>query len=114
MTDHRQQLEEIARNLQEQSELYKPMFGLMFWQLLDAQKHMSIEEISQQPLTITMDQETDEALGALFSTFIQLWDSSQDFYAASRFMAQKLGMSADELIQTKLIADHQSEASASK
>ena len=99
----RQQLLEIQEILKGNRDLYKPMFGLMFWELAEAAKHLKFEEISKESLSLTMTGEEDEALGALVSIYLQIWDSANDFNAASRFMASTLELSADELIQSKII-----------
>ena len=103
----RQELMAIQEILKQQKDLFKPMFGLMFWQLAATERHLSLEEIRNESLSLTMSQENDEALGVLFGIYLQIWDSANDFNAASRFIASTLDLSADELLQSKIIYDNQ-------
>lgn len=103
--EQRRQLQEIKDMLRQHKDLYKPMFGLMFWEFCSVEKTLSFEEVQKEALSFTMEGEEDESLGVLLSTYFQIWGSARDFNAASRFMADALELSADELIQSKMIYD---------
>lgn len=110
MTEHsieeqRRQLQEIRDSLKAQKDLFKPMFGLMFWELAAVEKQMSFEDIQKETLSLTMQGEEDESLGMLLGIYFQIWSSAKDFNGASRFIADSLGLSADELLQSKIIFD---------
>ncbi|SMF59775.1 hypothetical protein [Pseudobacteriovorax antillogorgiicola] len=103
----RERLREIQEVLRANRKIYKPMFGLMFWQLSDAAKHLSLDDIRNESMTLTLTGDDDEALGALLGIYLQIWDSAKDFNAASRFIASTLELSADELIQSKVLFEQQ-------
>ena len=103
-----EKLRQIRETLGQNRELYKAYFGLLFWQLLEASKQMSVEEISAQSGSLTLEGQKDEEHGILLGFYLQIWDSAKDFNAASRFLAETLQMSADELIQCKILFEKQS------
>ena len=75
----------------------------MFWELAAVEKHMSLEQIQEETLSLTLEGEDDESLGVLMGTYFQIWASAQDFNGASRFIADSLELTADELLQSKII-----------
>ncbi|NRA63294.1 MAG: hypothetical protein HRU19_02355 [Pseudobacteriovorax sp.] len=102
-TSQRQKLNEITAQLKLNQDLNKRYFGLLFWQLSAVANQLSLSEIASQPSTLAMTEGDDEALAALVGIYLQIWDSANDFHAASRFLASTLEMTADELIQSKMI-----------
>ncbi len=103
MSDGREELEEIRNFLKDHKEPLKPMFGLMFWQLQEVEQSMTADDFAKQGLSLNLAAQEDEILASFVSHFIRLWRDSQDFNAASRFIASSLDMSADELFQTRAL-----------
>lgn len=97
------QLKEIKSLLKTHRETNKAWFGLLFWELQEAAKHYTFEAICQQQASLSLSSEDDEQYASLLSTYLQLWDSAKDFNAASRFIADCLEMTADELIECKIL-----------
>lgn len=109
----REKLEEIRTTLLTNKEPNKSYFGLLYWELLTLKESYSLEEINANQGSITLDADEDPSLAGLLAIFLGLWQNSQDLNAAARFIASSLGMSADELIQTRMIYERR-EKSLSK
>ncbi len=97
----KRELEDIKFLLETNADTIKPMFGMMFWQLLEAEKTMTPEEFAREGVNLNLVSDDDEILAAFMTSYIRLWEGSADLSAASRFIASTLKMSADELIQTR-------------
>lgn len=96
-------LESVKTYIKQHREIIKPMFGLMFWQLAAAEEHLSAEDFAAQGMNLTLDGADDEVLANFMAQYVKIWLSANDFNAASRFVASCLEMSADELLQTRLL-----------
>lgn len=94
-------LADIKFLLKANASIIKPYFGLMFWQLQEAESQLDPEEFTQHGMSMTLDSDADEILASFMTSYIQLWLSARDFNAASRFVAAELKMTADELIQSR-------------
>ena len=101
--DQRKQLEDMKFLIRSNAEKIKPLFGVMFWELADIEGQMTPEEFAEAGMAMKMEDPDDEVLGSFMSTYVTLWLSAGDLTAASRFVADCLGMSADELLQTRTI-----------
>jgi hypothetical protein len=102
MTDEsRRELEDIKFLIESNRDLIKPMFGTMFWQLLEAEKTMSPSDLAREGINLSLISDDDEVLATFMTAYIRLWESAGDLNAASRFIATTLEMTADELIQTR-------------
>ena len=97
----REQLQEIKEFLQSEKERLKPLFGYMFWQFSSLSLEKPPADLLSEGLSLDMSGEADEIEASLMTIYVQLWDQSQDFTAASRLVASALGMNADELIQCR-------------
>lgn len=97
----RKQLQEIKEFLGMERERLKPLFGFMFWQFAASGAKTPPESFLKDGMSLTLNQDDDEVQASFMASYVQLWDNSQDFNAASRFIAQSLGMTADELIQCR-------------
>jgi hypothetical protein len=107
MSKQKEKLEEIKTSLQHNREILMPVFGMMFWQLAAAESHLTAEQFANEGMKLTLEKVEDEIVGTFMATYIELWLSAKDFNAASRFIADALGMSADELLQTRLLYQNQ-------
>ncbi len=101
--DNLRQLNEIKKNLSDNREVFKAFFGLLFWELHFASQSFSYNEICKQQGSLPLESEGDDQYATLLNIYLQIWDSAKDFNAASRFIADALKMSADELIQCKIL-----------
>jgi len=101
--EQRQQLEDIKFLIRNNADKIKPLFGVMFWELADIEKRISPEEFARQGMQMTMQESDDEVLASFMGSYVNLWMSAGDLTAASRFVADCLSMSADELLQTRSI-----------
>ena len=79
------------------------MFALVFWQLVELENRLSAEELLAHGMTLDFESENDEVFAVFMGTFMELWNSSKSFDATSRFVADALEMSANELIQGKVL-----------
>lgn len=98
----RQKLAEIRSMIAANKEVIKPFFGVLFWECLDLEGQVNPEAIAAQGMQMTLSEDHDEILGTFLSHFIDLWRSSQDLNASSRFIAETLNMSASELLQMRV------------
>ena len=96
-------LSEVRSLLQTDRERHKSYFGILYWELLDLKGSYSLEEISSKKSAITLEHPDDPTLASLLAILLDLWNQSQDLNAAARFVASALDMTADELIQTRII-----------
>lgn len=96
------QLQEIRDLLRSNTDVLKPYFGMVYWQLIAMEGQVRPEDFLQEGGQLTLREEQDETIAAFISTFMQLWESAGDLNVASRFVADGLGMSADELIQSRM------------
>lgn len=103
MSEQRENLEAIKLNLTQNRDLIVPVFGFMFWQLSEAEKSLSAEDFAKEGMNLTLDHSDDEVIATFMADYIKLWLSANDFNAASRFIANCLAMSADELLQTRQV-----------
>ena len=104
MTEESQRdLEDVTFLLKNHRPLLKPIFGLMFWELQGIENKLSAEEIASQGMNFTMADSEDEIIASFMAAYVKLWLSAKDFNAASRFVSDKLEMSADELLQLRQI-----------
>jgi len=99
--DQQRELSEVRFLLRKNRDLLKPYFGLMFWQLQEAEKRLGPEEFAKHGMSMSLEGETDEVLASFTAAYVKLWLSAGDFNAASRFIAAELSMTADELLQTR-------------
>lgn len=99
--DQQRELGEIRFLIKNNRELIKPYFGLMFWQLQDAERVLSAEEFAQHGMSMNLEGEEDEVLASFTAAYVKLWLSAKDFNAATRFLANELAMTADELLQCR-------------
>lgn len=99
--EQRRELADIRFLIKSSAEVIKPYFGLMFWQLQQAENMLSPEEFAKHGLSLNLDDETDEVLAGFTAAYVKLWLSAGDFNAASRFIAAELKMTADELLQSR-------------
>ena len=99
--EQREELEKHKELLASTPQLFKPMFGMMFWQFVELESEMSPEDLLKEAITLTLADDNDEAFAGFMSLYVQLWDSARDFHAASRFIADSLGMTANELIEAR-------------
>jgi hypothetical protein len=107
MSKQKEKLEEIKKSLQQNREILMPVFGIMFWQLALAEARLTAEEFASEGMKLTLEKDDDEVVATFMATYIELWLSAKDFNAASRFIADGLGMSADELLQTRQLYQDQ-------
>ena len=63
---------------------------------------MSPDDVMKEAVNLSLSDETDAIYGQFMATYIELWSSSNDFNAASRFIADALDMSASELLEAKI------------
>ena len=103
--ESKKQLEDIKYLLETNADIIKPMFGMMFWQLVEAEKTMTAEEFTREGVSLSLISDDDEILASFMTSYVRLWEGSGDLNAASRFIASTLNMSADELIQTRQLID---------
>ena len=103
--DSKRQLEDIKYLIEANAEIIKPMFGMMFWQLVEAEKTMTPEEFTKEGVSLSLISDDDEVLASFMTAYVRLWEGSADLNAASRFIASTLNMTADELIQTRQLID---------
>jgi hypothetical protein len=97
----RKELEDIKSLLRNNIELLKPVFGMMFWELADAEQVMNADEFLNHGMSLNLEEIDDEIIAAFMATYAKLWQNSNDYTAASRFIANCLSMSADELLQCR-------------
>ena len=110
LTSQKQELEEIKAHLKQNAELIKPAFGMMFWQLQNAEERLNPEDFAEQGMKLTLDQVDDEVIATFITTYVKLWLSAKDFNAASRFVADCLSLSADELLQSRQVYINQTQS----
>ncbi|MDA9951169.1 hypothetical protein N9D31_01215 [Oligoflexaceae bacterium] len=103
MSKTQDELREIEALLRNNTELLKPNFGFMFWQLADIEKQYTPEEFIEQGMNLELQQADDEIVAEFLGIYFKLWRDSKDLSAASRFIASRLGMSADELLQMRIV-----------
>lgn len=103
MSDSRKELEEIQNFIRTNSEVIKPNFGVLFWQLSTLEDSLTPDEFAKQGLNLDLQEANDEIVAEFLAAFIKFWQDSDDLNAASRFFASRLNMSADELLQTRQI-----------
>lgn len=99
----KEELADLLSLLRQHGEVIKPNFGFMFWELLELEKRLSPADFAEQGMNFRLESDGDEIIASFIAGYIKLWYSADDFYAASRFIANALGMSADELIQTRVL-----------
>lgn len=99
--DQQRELSEIRFLIKANRELIKPYFGLMFWQLQEAERVLPAEEFARHGMSMNLEGEDDEVLASFTAAYVKLWLSARDFNAASRFLANELAMTADELLQSR-------------
>jgi hypothetical protein len=99
----KREFEDFMSLIRSNVEVLKPNFGLIFWQLAAAQEQLSAEDFANEAVQFQLNDEADEVVGAFIAGYIKAWLSAKDFNAASRMIANALGMSADELLQTRQI-----------
>jgi hypothetical protein len=97
----KKQLQEIKEFFRTERERLKPLFGYMFWEFAASGAKTPPESFLSDGMSLTLDQADDEVQASFMASYVQIWDNCQDFNAASRFVAEALGMSADELIQCR-------------
>ena len=100
--EQKEKLSEIKAKLRHDKETMKPYFGYLFWQISDMVAVMSPDDVMKQAVNLTLDNDTDALYAEFIATYIELWSSSNDFNAASRFLADALELSANELIEAKI------------
>lgn len=101
MSENKNELNEIQGFIARNVDVIKPNFGVMFWQLSELQNRLSPEEFADQGLNLELQEADDEVVAEFLAIYLKLWRDSNDLNAASRFVASRLGMTADELIQTR-------------
>tara|TARA_B100001094_G_scaffold325852_1_gene380905 strand:- start:843 stop:1199 length:357 start_codon:yes stop_codon:yes gene_type:complete len=104
--DHnKKRLLEVKDYLSANTELLKPIFGFLYWQfsLLEESTDYNPDEALIEATKVTLSHEDDEFIAAFLATYIELWQSAKDLGAASRFIADSLGMTANELIESRLV-----------
>ena len=102
INEQREKLSEIKANIRTDKDVIKPYFGFLFWQISDMVNVMQAEEVMKEAVNLTLSDETDAVYAQFMATYIELWSSSNDFNAASRFVADALDLSANELIEAKI------------
>ena len=102
LEEQKEKLSEIKMNLRQDKLTIKPYFGFLFWQISDMVAVMSPDDVMKQAVNLTLDSETDALYAEFIATYVELWSSSNDFNAASRFIADALDLSANELIEAKI------------
>ena len=99
--DARARLQEISKLIKDHRAVIKPFFGLVFWECLDLGDKVNPEQLSEQGMQMTMHGDHDEIIAEFLTSFVEIWRSSKDLTASSRFVAQALDMSAAELLETR-------------
>ena len=102
LEEQKEKLAEIKDTLRKDKLTIKPYFGYLFWQISDMVAVMSPDDVMKQAVNLTLDSETDAIYAEFIATYVELWSSSNDFNAASRFIADALELSANELIEAKI------------
>jgi len=105
ISEQKAKLAEIKQQVQADKANIKPYFGFLFWQISEMVTLMSPEDVMKEAVNLTLSDETDAVYGQFMATYIELWSSSNDFHAASRFLADALDMSASELLEAKIYYD---------
>lgn len=101
--DARARLLEIDKLIKDHRQVIKPFFGLLFWECMDLGENVDPEQLSQHGMQMTMHGDHDEIIAEFLASFVEIWRSSKDLTASSRFIAQALEMSAAELLETRAL-----------
>ena len=101
LSEQKEKLAEIKQQLRTDSAKYKAYFYsiLANFEMVTV---MSPDDVMKEAVTFSLSDETDAIYGQFMATYIELWSSSNDFNAASRFIADALDMSASELLEAKI------------
>ena len=102
LEEQKQKLSEIKHTLRQDKMTIKPYFGFLFWQISEMVAVMNPDEVMKEAVNLTLNSDTDAVYAEFMATYIELWSSSNDFNAASRFVADALELSANELIEAKI------------
>ena len=103
--ENQKKLQEIKAYLTSNQEFVKPLFGFLYWQfsLLEEAANYDPEEALTEATSVKLSHEDDEFIASFVATYIELWQSAKDLGAASRFIADCVDMTANELIEAKMV-----------
>ena len=107
MEDNKKELEDFKGFIRLNQQMAKGIFGLVFWQILEVLPQMSPDDLANEGINLKLTDSDDEFMAVFISSFIKFWRASGDFYATSRFVADCIGMTANELIEAKMFFEQQ-------
>ena len=103
--ENQKKLNEIKEFIVSNREFLKPLFGFLYWQFSQIEEscHYNPDEALQEATSVNLSHEDDELIAAFIASYLELWQGARDLGAASRFIADTLAMTANELIEARAV-----------